>query len=206
MAIQPPRMSKARARSVRRQARALNSTTDIDHLRSLMAEHLPPPPARIAIYRSYGVEPRTHELISMLTADGYRVLCPRMGVPTGSGDIQDAMHNDIHNDIHMEWVEVSEDTVWQSGFQGIDEPVGPTTNLVVTAAVIVPALAATTQGERLGQGGGHYDRALAEIARHHSGGPLLIGLVFADEVCTHADWPVEEHDVLLDVVVGVRHS
>lgn len=193
MATQPTVMTKTHARSVRRQARALNSTTNIVHLRSLIAEHLPPPPARVAIYRSYGLEPRTHELISTLMADGYQVLCPRMGVPTASSDIR------------IEWVEVSAGTIWQPGFRGIDEPVGPMTSLSDAAVVVVPALAATTQGERLGQGGGHYDRALAEVTRHHTGGPLLIGLVFDEEVCTHADWPVEAHDVPLDVVVGVHH-
>lgn len=193
MAIQPPSVTKARARGVRRHARSVNSTTDTDHLRSLMHELLPPPPAGVAIYRSYGTEPRTHELMSMLIDEGRPVLCPRLSAPAPSGDV------------YIEWVEVTGDTTWQPGFRGIDEPTGPAATLAGVAVVIVPALAATSKGERLGQGGGHYDRALADIPRHHDGGPLLIGLVFEDEVCTQADWPVEAHDVHLDVVAGVRH-
>lgn len=66
--------------------------------------------------------------------------------------------------------------------------------------IIVPALAATADGRRLGQGGGYFDTLLAGIAPHAHGGPLLVALVGADEVLT--DIPVEPHDALVDVVVA----
>ena len=65
--------------------------------------------------------------------------------------------------------------------------------------VLLPALAATTDGHRLGQGGGHYDRTLAAL-RHDAGCPLLVALVHDDELLAGATWPVEDHDVRIDAV------
>jgi 5-formyltetrahydrofolate cyclo-ligase len=107
---------------------------------------------------------------------------------------------------HMEWVAVTESTSWVPGFRGIEEPTGSPTTLDDVQAIIIPALAATTAGERLGQGGGHYDRALEHVPRHADGGPLLIGLVFEGEVYEQAEWPVEQHDVHLDIVVHVQRN
>lgn len=67
--------------------------------------------------------------------------------------------------------------------------------------VIVPGVAFTTGGERLGQGGGWYDRFLERLPPTS----LTIGVGFEVQICD--ELPVEPHDVRLDVVVtedGVR--
>jgi 5-formyltetrahydrofolate cyclo-ligase len=62
--------------------------------------------------------------------------------------------------------------------------------------VVVPGLAFTASGHRLGQGGGWYDRYLVGIRDDC----LTIGVCFREQVV--ADVPVEAHDVVLDVVVS----
>lgn len=59
--------------------------------------------------------------------------------------------------------------------------------------VIVPGLAFTRTGQRLGQGGGWYDRFLADVEC------VTVGVCFAEQVLD--DLPIEAHDVAVDVVV-----
>jgi 5-formyltetrahydrofolate cyclo-ligase len=203
MATPPPGTTKAHVRAAHRAARAHSGPTDTDHVIHALAQILPPPPTGVAVYRSYGHEPRTHELISSLLAQGRLVVSPRMTTNTDSGEHQRA--DSVHSEsVRIEWVPVTESTSWVPGFRGIEEPTGSPASLDNVQAIIIPALAATITGERLGQGGGHYDRALEHVPRHAEGGPLLIGLVFEDEVYEHAEWPVEQHDVHLDIVVHVQ--
>lgn len=61
--------------------------------------------------------------------------------------------------------------------------------------VLTPALAIGVLGERLGQGGGCYDRALP---RRREGTPV-IAVVFPDEVSR--DFPTEAHDERVDGVL-----
>lgn len=62
-------------------------------------------------------------------------------------------------------------------------------------AVIVPGVAFTADGKRLGQGGGWYDRLLPELRP----GCLTVGVCFASLLV--GDLPVEPHDVPVGVVV-----
>jgi len=64
--------------------------------------------------------------------------------------------------------------------------------------VMVPGLAFTGHGDRLGQGGGWYDRFLAGIRPDCT----TIGVCFAEQVVDAL--PVEAHDVVLDQVVTDR--
>ena len=63
--------------------------------------------------------------------------------------------------------------------------------------VIAPLLAFDRFGGRLGQGGGHYDRALAELRR--TGPVFVLGLAFAGQEVDRLD--LEPHDQLLDAVL-----
>jgi 5-formyltetrahydrofolate cyclo-ligase len=81
---------------------------------------------------------------------------------------------------------------------GLLEPVGPRlgpTAIGTAAVVVVPALAVSRDGVRLGRGGGYYDRAL----RHARPDAVLVALVFDDELVD--DLPVEPHDRRVDAVV-----
>jgi 5-formyltetrahydrofolate cyclo-ligase len=61
--------------------------------------------------------------------------------------------------------------------------------------VVVPGLAFTRSGERLGQGGGHFDRFLTRL----SGDCLRIGVAFHDQLVD--ELPTERHDVAVDLVI-----
>lgn len=64
--------------------------------------------------------------------------------------------------------------------------------------VVVPGLAFTVDGDRLGQGGGWYDRFLAATRTDCS----TIGVCFAEQVVDVV--PLEAHDIRLDHVVTDR--
>jgi 5-formyltetrahydrofolate cyclo-ligase len=61
--------------------------------------------------------------------------------------------------------------------------------------VVVPGLAFTPGGERLGQGGGHFDRFLARVP----GDCLRIGVAFNEQVV--GALPTERHDIAVDRVI-----
>lgn len=61
--------------------------------------------------------------------------------------------------------------------------------------VIVPCVAFTARGERLGQGGGWYDRFLTEVRADCR----TIGVGFAEQLVDEI--PLEAHDVRVDLIV-----
>lgn len=65
--------------------------------------------------------------------------------------------------------------------------------------LLVPLLAFTRRGDRLGYGAGYYDRALARLSAR---GATAIGLAFAAQEV--AELPVEPHDRSLDAVLTER--
>lgn len=64
--------------------------------------------------------------------------------------------------------------------------------------VVVPGLAFTAAGDRLGQGGGWYDRFLSEVRADCS----AVGVCFAEQIVDAL--PTEAHDVAMDHVVTDR--
>jgi 5-formyltetrahydrofolate cyclo-ligase len=119
-------------------------------------------------------EPDTDPLFARLAADGKRLLLPRVEdgrlvVCDGGGPM----------------------TV--SSF-GVSEPTGPAVPLTVVDFVIVPGLAFTTAGGRLGYGAGFYDRFLAQLTAPNA------GVCFAEQLVD--ELPLEPHDVLLQQVIS----
>ena len=81
---------------------------------------------------------------------------------------------------------------------GLLEPVGPrlgATAVGTAEVVVVPALAVSRDGVRLGRGGGYYDRAL-RLARP---GVVVVALVFDGELVD--ELPAEPHDHRVTAVV-----
>lgn len=67
-------------------------------------------------------------------------------------------------------------------------------DILVPEVLFVPVVGFTATGARLGQGGGHYDRWLAEHP------PVLaVGLAWDAQLCDAL--PTEPHDIALDAVV-----
>jgi 5-formyltetrahydrofolate cyclo-ligase len=113
---------------------------------------------------------------SMLDASGFDVLLPRV-----AGD-------------RLEWVLDEGATTMSS--MGIEEPAGPAVSLLPARALLIPALAVTALGDRLGKGGGFYDRVLAELGDDR---PEVIAVVGDADVVEHV--PSQEHDQRVDWIV-----
>jgi 5-formyltetrahydrofolate cyclo-ligase len=81
---------------------------------------------------------------------------------------------------------------------GLLEPRGPRlgpTAIGTADVVVLPALAVSRDGVRLGRGGGYYDRAL----QHVRPDAVLVALVFDDELLD--ELPAEPHDQRVTAVV-----
>lgn len=134
--------------------------------------------AAIACYAARNEEPPTTELRSALRAAGARVLLPRVD---GSD---------------LVWIEEDTHTELIPNRWAIPEPSGAPSDQT-PAAWVIPALAIDQDGYRLGQGGGYYDRALADLPDDSQ--EPVIAIVFEDEVV--AELPRENHDHPVDVAV-----
>jgi 5-formyltetrahydrofolate cyclo-ligase len=71
---------------------------------------------------------------------------------------------------------------------------------VVPDLIITPLLAFDRQGARMGQGGGHYDRTLADLRERAE--VFVLGLAYAGQQV--ARLPTEEHDESLDAILTER--
>ncbi len=93
----------------------------------------------------------------------------------------------------LDVVEVTDGTVFDTGFRGILEPQGHAVDVRELDAVVVPGIAFDAAGRRLGQGKGYYDRLLP----HLDGPRVAVG--FACQLVD--DVPTGPHDQRVDVVV-----
>ena len=90
-----------------------------------------------------------------------------------------------------------------TGYYGIPAPLGDPVDPSVIDIVVVPGLAFTRDGHRLGQGGGYYDRYLARVRAQCA----TVGVCFREQIV--AAVPAEIHDqpvgrVVTDEAVTTR--
>jgi len=105
--------------------------------------------ASVAAYVGVGSEPGTGPLLAGLLAAGKRVLLPVL-LP----------------DLDLDWAVHTGDAGLAPASRGLLEPTGPRLGVDAVATpdvVLVPGLAVSPTGLRLGRGGGSYDRALARV-------------------------------------------
>jgi 5-formyltetrahydrofolate cyclo-ligase len=129
--------------------------------------------ATVAAYVAVGSEPGTGALLESLTALGKRVVLPAL-LP----------------DFDLDWGTWRGPTSLAPARLGLLEPVDRLgVDAVATAdVVVVPGLAVSATGDRLGQGGGSYDRALGRVPV----GTPVVCLLYDGEV--GLDVPVDPHD------------
>jgi 5-formyltetrahydrofolate cyclo-ligase len=128
----------------------------------------------VAAYYSVGAEPDTRGLVYALWKRGTYVLLPLL-LPDGD----------------LDWASYEGPDSLVPGPRGLAEPGEPPRGPEVVAradVVLAPALAVDHAGNRLGRGGGSYDRALARV------GPLIpvIALLYDAELLGRV--PAEPHD------------
>ena len=138
----------------------------------------------VAAYYSVGAEPDTRGLVYALWKRGTYVLLPLL-LPDGD----------------LDWASYEGPDWLITGPRGLQEPKEPPRGPGAIAradVVLAPALAVDHAGNRLGRGGGSYDRALARV------GPLIpvIALLYDAELLGHL--PAEPHDT--PVRAAVRPS
>jgi 5-formyltetrahydrofolate cyclo-ligase len=177
---------KARLRALVSSARALLSAQERGEAGRQIRDALLSLPevqmaGTVAAYYSIGSEPDTRGLVFALWKRGTYVLLPLLR-PDGD----------------LDWASYEGPESLVAGPRGLQEPGEAARGAGAVASadvVLVPALAVDRQGNRLGRGGGSYDRALARV------GPLIpvIALLYDSELVERV--PVEEHDTPVRAVV-----
>lgn len=143
---------------------------------------VPDAPDLVAAYVSIGTEPGTSALLAALAARSVRVLLPV-----------------VLPDRDLDWA-LAEDGL-APGPYGLLEPQGARLGRDALAGcrlVVVPALAVDRAGNRLGRGGGSYDRALTRAAGR------VVALLHDGEAV--AELPHEPHDRPVDALVTPRRG
>lgn len=118
-------------------------------------------------------EPDTDALFAMVKADGKRLLLPR---------VED-----------RQLVVCDGGASFATSNFGVQEPTGPALPLDVVEFVIVPGLAFTKSGDRLGYGGGFYDGFLPRVQAPNA------GVCFHEQIVD--ELPVHERDYRVQRVV-----
>ena len=135
----------------------------------------------IYCYASYKEELSTSEIIKQMLNTGKKVALPKV-----EGE-------------NLQFYLITDYSQVTSGYQGIPEPV---TNMKALPTIdkpslmLLPGLAFTKTGERLGYGGGFYDRYLASI---EFGAFVTCGLGYDFQVVETL--PVDERDMSIEYVI-----
>ncbi len=135
----------------------------------------------VVLYSALGGEVSTDTILSDALAAGHEVFFPRL----------DRARN------ALSLCQVTSRSDLNPGAYGILEPETPAIDVasLPPCLLVVPGLAFTTRGERMGRGGGHYDRLLAELPRH----AITVGLAYSFQLLD--DVPQSGWDRRLNFVV-----
>lgn len=128
-------------------------------------------------YLPYNQEVRTVPILEKALADGKQVAVPK-----------------VYGD-EMRFIYLPDLTQVENGYSGIPEPIadGPVAD-DPTALVLMPGLAFTREGQRIGYGGGFYDRFLSAEPNHPT-----VALCYDFQLVQAL--PTEEFDIPVDEVI-----
>ena len=133
----------------------------------------------VLLYCSLPEEPDTQQILDRLLNENISVGLP---VCLESGIMQFYLLHD-RSELHT------------GNYYNIPEPLGRDEPIITKKTVcIVPALAFTPKGERLGQGGGYYDRFLEQYPELRT-----IGITY--HAILQEKLPCEQHDIPVKVVI-----
>ena len=178
---------KSELRTALRNARREHAAAQPDAIRALLF-HRPPAPllakigdeATIGLYHAANGEAPAAGYARFFHEAGHTIALPRFADENTGMDF--AEHSDPYGESDLE-----------DGPFGLKQP-GGTAKSIRPDILFVPLVGFTERLERLGQGGGHYDRWLSD-----NPGTIAIGLAWDVQLCESL--PVEPHDIPLDAVV-----
>ena len=202
-------MTKSEIRQLIKQRKAACSAEERAALSSRVIAALQQHPRWISahttlLYHSLPDEVDTHGLILDALAQGKRVL-----LPVVSGD-------------ELELHELLQHSSLREGAFHILEPTGPLfSDFASIDLAVIPGVAFTPDGRRLGRGRGYYDRLLSHFTPqpstlnhqpstinpqpstlNHHPSPYTLGLAYPFQILD--DIPTEPHDIRLDEVISVN--
>ncbi len=133
----------------------------------------------IAIFKSFGSEINTTEIIDHSLNNGKVVILPKV----------------VEN--NLKFYKISNNEIFVKSKFGIDEPIPEEENLVqndLIDLIIVPGLSFDKEKNRLGYGGGYYDRFLSNV------NCMKIGICYEEQIY-EGDLPAEKTDIKMDLIV-----
>lgn len=180
--------TKSELRKRLRKARREHVAAQSDAIRALLF-HRPPAPllarigrdAIIGLYRADKSEAPAASYAKFFHEQGHTIALP-------------AFESSDAPMIFREHIDPFGESDMETGpFFGIPQP-GSKAPQVIPDVLFVPLVGFTAAGDRLGQGGGYYDRWLAQ-----NPGRMTVGLAWDVQLCEHL--ATEPHDIALDCVV-----
>ena len=139
-----------------------------------------PESATIGFYRADSGEAPTAAYRKFFFERGHRIALPRVTT------LDKPMEFHVHTDPFAE-------SDLESGVMGLQQPRADAP-IVVPEVLFMPLVAFTAQGDRLGQGGGYYDRYLAAH-------PAILAFGMAWDIQEVPELPVELHDMRLTAII-----
>ena len=136
--------------------------------------------ATIGLYRSDAGEAPSASYIRFFFERDHPIALPR--VTTLDKPMEFRLHSDPYGESDLE-----------AGVWGLRQP-RPDAPVVVPEVLFMPLIGFTANGDRLGQGGGYYDRYLAAH-------PQTIAIGMAWDVQEVDELPIELHDMRLSAIV-----
>jgi 5-formyltetrahydrofolate cyclo-ligase len=168
------------------EARAAHSATITERLLQLHEYHQAD---TVLGYMNFGAEYASELWVRQVLADGKKLSLPRVNRHT--------------NQLDLYWVDDLENQL-EPGMWGIDEPVVERCERLAALNevefVLLPGVAFTRDGVRLGYGGGFYDKLLARMSHR----PLLVAAAFALQIVEQI--PQEATDLKVERIITEQES
>lgn len=179
----------------------------------LLAEPVIQNAASIAVYAATDGEVDVSDAARWAQEAGKRVFFPAMREDDSAATHADAQAEvdlpapSAHDRLRIAFVEWLPDAPWEKGAFGIPEPTGGKEIAVENCdAALVPGVAFSKDGSRVGRGKGYYDQALAFLAEgSRPRPPVLFGICHDFQIAEnlqHSHLATKDRDIPLDAVVS----
>ncbi len=146
---------------------------------------------RICAYRSYDNEPDISGLLDIFPSR--KIYFPKV---TGKGSMN--FHLFKRSDAFM------------PGYKGIPEPDGMTPVLSPEdlrsglTVFLMPGVVFSPDGNRIGSGGGYFDRYLANLRAQNGANTVFIGIAYQEQIFEDG-WVAEPNDIRMDYIITEKN-